>query len=38
VEQIENRNGAPMMTIHAKVPLAFFAAADPAAELARESA
>ena len=38
VEQIENQSGASMMTIHAKVPPAFFAAADPAAELARESA
>lgn len=37
VEQIEKQNGVPT-TIRAKVPPAFFAAADPAAELARESA
>ena len=38
VEQVEKQNGVPMTTIHAKVPPAFFTAADPARELARESA
>ena len=38
VEQIENQNIVPMITIHGKVPPAFFAPADPAAERARESA
>lgn len=38
VEQVEKQNGVPVTTIHAKMPPAFFAAADPAAELARESA
>ena len=38
VEQIENRGSVPTTTIHAKLPPAFFGAADPAAELARESA
>ena len=38
VEQIEKQNGVPMTTIQAKLPPAFFAAADPAAKLVRESA
>ena len=38
VEQIEKQDGVLMTTIHAKMSPAFFAAADPVAELARESA
>jgi hypothetical protein len=38
VEQIEKRGGVPATTIHAKVPPAFFSAADTAAELTRERA
>lgn len=38
VKQIEKQDGVPITTIHAKLPPAFLGAADPAAELARESA
>ena len=38
VEQIEKQDRIPMTTIHAKMPPAFFAAADTAPELALETA
>lgn len=38
VDQIEKQNGARMTTIHAKVPSAFFSAANLMADSARESA
>ncbi len=38
VEQIEKQGSVPTTTIRAKLPPAFFGAADPAAGLARESA
>lgn len=38
VEQVEKQNGVSITTIHAKMPPAFFAARDSAAELARETA
>jgi hypothetical protein len=38
VDQIEKQNGGLMTTIQAKVPAAFFSAANPAAESVRESA